>query len=325
LMDSRSYATGTTPIEIKEGSQLAIVAAGWPLVEKVDSPGVQERRRGQFVPDKLRPHLRGDLSVRGTSTDNPGELLLDGLLVEGKLAVAQTASDGQPASLGGLKVSHCTLVSPNGGIEVQGRNAQLHLRLERTISGGVLVKPATAALEIAESIVLGSIAALETPADIQSSTIFGPSNVRRLDAGNSIFADVATVTLRQEGCVRFSFLAQGSKTPRRFQCQPDTALDLRASAIAKEKGLPKPDPLDPAEIALITGRLRPLFTSMELAAPGFAQLSSLCSEEIRTGAEDGSEMGAFRHLLQPLRAANLRTSLTDYLRVGLEAGLFFVT
>ncbi len=47
--------------------------------------------------------------------------------------------------------------------------------------------------------------------------------------------------------------------------------------------------------------------------------------EITSGAEDGAEMGAFRHLRQPQRLGNLATVLDEYLRVGLEAGHIFVT
>jgi hypothetical protein len=36
-------------------------------------------------------------------------------------------------------------------------------------------------------------------------------------------------------------------------------------------------------------------------------------------------MGAFRFLQQPQREANLRMSLGEYLRFGLEAGLVFST
>jgi hypothetical protein len=36
-------------------------------------------------------------------------------------------------------------------------------------------------------------------------------------------------------------------------------------------------------------------------------------------------MGAFSHLKQPQREANLRASLEDNLRFGLEAGLFYIT
>jgi hypothetical protein len=36
-------------------------------------------------------------------------------------------------------------------------------------------------------------------------------------------------------------------------------------------------------------------------------------------------MGVFNHLQQPQREANLRAALEEYLRFGLEAGLFYVT
>jgi hypothetical protein len=54
------------------------------------------------------------------------------------------------------------------------------------------------------------------------------------------------------------------------------------------------------------------------------QLATACAAELRTGAEDGSEMGVFSHLRQPQREANVRVSLNEYLRFGLEAGIFFV-
>jgi hypothetical protein len=46
---------------------------------------------------------------------------------------------------------------------------------------------------------------------------------------------------------------------------------------------------------------------------------------VRRGAEDESEMGALSSLKQPQREDDLRVRLDEYLRVGLEAGLFFVT
>jgi hypothetical protein len=47
--------------------------------------------------------------------------------------------------------------------------------------------------------------------------------------------------------------------------------------------------------------------------------------EIRTGAEDQSEMGAMRDLYVPQREAHLRARLGEYLRFGLEAGIFYVS
>ena len=46
---------------------------------------------------------------------------------------------------------------------------------------------------------------------------------------------------------------------------------------------------------------------------------------IRAGADDEAEMGAFHDLFQPQRESNLRTRLDEYVRFGLEAGIFFET
>ena len=69
--------------------------------------------------------------------------------------------------------------------------------------------------------------------------------------------------------------------------------------------------------------MRPQFTSLRLGDPAYAQLSRRCPAAIRTGADDGAEMGAFHDLYQPQREAHLRTRLAEYLRFGLEAGVFY--
>jgi hypothetical protein len=68
-----------------------------------------------------------------------------------------------------------------------------------------------------------------------------------------------------------------------------------------------------------------VFTSLRYSQPAYAQLSLQCAAEISTGAEDGSEIGAFSLVKQALRVANLRASLDEYLRFGLEAGMFFAS
>jgi hypothetical protein len=67
-----------------------------------------------------------------------------------------------------------------------------------------------------------------------------------------------------------------------------------------------------------------VFTSVDFGDPGYAQLALNCAPEIHSGADDGAEMGVFDYLKQPQREANLRSSLDEYLRFGLEAGIFFV-
>jgi hypothetical protein len=165
-------------------------------------------------------------------------------------------------------------------------------------------------LHIADSIVGGGIEALGIPADIQRTTVFSSTFVQTLQAGNSIFAGGLQVYRRQQGCVRFSLVPDGSSTPRRFRCQPDLAL-------AGET--------DPVKQASIKARLAPIFTSERYGDPSYGQLASACASEIRAGAEDGSAMGAFSSLREPQREANLRSGLNEYLRFGLEAGIFYVT
>jgi hypothetical protein len=103
----------------------------------------------------------------------------------------------------------------------------------------------------------------------------------------------------QEGCVRFSYIPPGSLVPRRHRCQPTAA----------------------SEDLLI----RPVLTARRFGDAAYCQLDGRCAAEIREGADDGAEMGAFHDLFQPQRVANLRTRLDEYLRFGLEAGVFLAS
>ena len=150
------------------------------------------------------------------------------------------------------------------------------------------------------------------PASLQRVTVFGAVHVRELGlASEVIFVDAAVTERHQVGCVRFSYVPDDlSLTPRRYRCQPDSALN----------GV-----TDPAQQAAIRLRLEPAFASTRYGDPAYAQLSLACANEIRTGAEDGSEMGAFCFLKQPQRATSLRVRLQEYLPFGLEPGLIYVT
>ena len=120
-----------------------------------------------------------------------------------------------------------------------------------------------------------------------------------LEASNSIFTGAVTAIRRQVGCVRFCYLPLESRAPRRYRCQP-------ADATA-------------------AGRVAPQFTALAYGRPGYGQLATACPAEIAAGADDGGEMGAFHFLHQEQRRKGLRAALDEYLRFGLEAGMFFVT
>ena len=71
--------------------------------------------------------------------------------------------------------------------------------------------------------------------------------------------------------------------------------------------------------------MKPEFTAEQYGLPAYFQLSRSAPEELVTGAEDGSEMGAYCHLKQPQRESNLRIRLEEYLPFGLEYGIIYVT
>jgi hypothetical protein len=100
------------------------------------------------------------------------------------------------------------------------------------------------------------------------------------------------------------------------------ARKLRAAAAAGTT-------LSPADLDAIRDDVRswllPSFTDTHYGLPGYGQLLVSCPQQIQTGAEDGSEMGAFCFLKQPQRVLSLRVRLQEYLPFGLEPGLIYVT
>jgi hypothetical protein len=332
VVDSRTYTENlTTPnnhiiipgASNKLPSRLFIIA-GSPPRWLLDITETDVPRSVQKVIDEVghdvRPHLDGNLSVKGTAAASalPGELIVDGLLIEGKVTVLA-------GNLGALRLVHSTMVPEEGGLSVseskneETQNINLCISLERTICGPILLPPSVLALTLRDSIVDSFVnnesgTAIDTigaAATVKTSTVFGATNVRSLDASEAIFTGQVQAKRRQIGCVRFCYVPPGSQIPRRYRCQPDLALQAAAGNATEEENTLR--------------RILPRFTSEKYGDPAYAQLSRKCPEEISTGAEDGSEMGAFNHLKQPQREANLRAALDEYLRFGLEAGIFYIT
>ena len=128
----------------------------------------------------------------------------------------------------------------------------------------------------------------------------------------------------QSGCARFSYIPPGSKVPRRYRCQPSLALADAMRALTAEN--PTPTPVQEAAVERrVFGRMRPAFTQTRYGRPGYLQLLTSAPREIRTGADDESEMGLWHMVFQPQRESNLRTRLDEFLPSGLEAGFFYET
>ncbi len=334
VMDSRSYTdalTAANAIELKDGSSLMLVAADWPVIGAIENVSVGERKPGRIVPSGVRPHLDCDIEILGSAPGEsltPGTLILDGFIVEGDVTVLE-------GNLGTLRLAHVNLFDDGAGtgrLVVQANassgapgtyNENLSVVFERSIARQLDLSASVARLLTIDSIIhneVGSppvaIDAGKTRADIRSTTVLGETALRTIEGENSIFMDALRVERRQEGCVRYCSLHEDSVTPRRFRCQPDLAIQLRDSG--------EESPHVGFSDELTRERVRPTFASKSPGHPAYLRLRTGAPAEIRTGAEDGSEMGALFHLKQAQRETNLRTNLGEYLRFGKEVSVFFV-
>jgi hypothetical protein len=260
-----------------------------------------------------------------------GKLVLDGLVIQGGALRLPLAADTEPRE---LVLRDCTLVpgrtlAPDGNAVAPGAPSLViehpfaKVTLERCITGPLVVT-ADAEVHLLDSIVdAGSpenVAYAASPAgapggelSAEECTVIGKCSAKLVRLGSNciFFARLGeppsetwlapfVVECRQEGCLRFSFVPSGSVTPRRHRCVPDT-------------GHPG---------------VEPHFTSLRYGDPGYAQLRASTDAAIRTGADDGGElgeMGVCHALRQPRREANLRIRLDEYLRFGLHAGIFYAT
>lgn len=325
VLDNSSY-DGDLNIELRANCTLVIASGQW----LDDSPVAGVWPRARLVPDGRRPHVRGNVRIEtpdAGGSERERVLVWDGLLLDGVLAVA-------PGQLDRLRIAHSTLVPERGALTVEagaaGKNGTLVLELDHSWVGSLrAASDAVASLSVADSIVDASLSlgpAIDAPSSravVLRSTVLGASSVRELEASDAIFSGDLLVERRQTGCLRYSFCpALTSLTPRRFRCQPDLALaELEAG-----DGWSALDGAERAsQRASVLAQVSPMFASTRYGDPNYGMLAVSCHTGIRRGAENSSEMGAFAALDAPLREANLRASLDDFLPFGLEAGVFFVT
>jgi hypothetical protein len=285
-------------------------------------------------------------------------LTLDGLLVTGRGLQLRGPDNNrdpaaEPAGCGDMcdiTLRHCTLV-PGWGLDcdcdptrpaepsVEIFNSTAQVRIEHSILGAIQVVANEAAtdpiqLRLSDSLwdatdndlfVLSGLegAAAYASLEIARCTVFGKILTHQIAlAENCIFGASACVARRQKGCVRYCYVAAGSRTPRRFECQPDLVLAAVAERFARgEITAGQRDAAQAAEQA----RVEPVFNSARYGTPAYGQLAGTCAPEITSGADDESEIGAFHDLYQPQRAANLRTRLDEYTPAGMDAGIINAT
>jgi len=293
-----------------------------------------------------QPDLPDALSVTG----KPGSrFTLDGLLVAGRGVWIE-------GGLASVTIRHSTLVpgwslqqdcEPRRAAEpslilsnVPNENEYIKcVNIEHSIIGSIQtnqdeVRTEPIRIQISDSILDATSPELEALGSVDSSvaharlkvarsTVFGRVEAHAIDlAENSILEGCVRVARRQWGCMRFCYVTPDSRTPRRYNCQPDLVeqmvreeLKMKAATEEEKEAAPRRE----------RERVRPRFNSVRYGTPAYCQLAEDCAEEIKRGADDESEMGAFHDLFQPQREANLRARLDEYTPAGTEAGIIFAS
>ena len=327
IIDSGVYTEEQLSISLGKNESLQIRAAN--------------RKRPVIDLTEREPDRTGALAVQEGITGTAGSrLILDGLLIFG-WGIDITGP------LAEVTIRHCTLV-PGWDLEhdCEPKNAdQASLTLtntdacvtiEHSILGSIEVnedevRQEPIAIKISDSILdaANNEEALSTSdrpkriahakLTILRTTVLGKILVHAIElAENSIFTGLVRVARSQIGCMRFCYVPDGSRTPRRYNCQPD----LVEQAVDEDDTIP--DTEKGAEKHRESDRVEPVFNSVRYGTPTYCQLADSCAEEIRRGADDESEMGVFHDLFQPQRAANLRARLDEYTPAGMEAGIIYV-
>lgn len=315
IVDSRTYGVNGT-----HGGTRHLAIAGRSLVVR--------GRDGQI------PCIDGSLVADGGT--NQGTFRIEGIWMRGSVGLTgavrfeladATLLPGEAAPSISSVVSLVGQASP----EV---SAALSVRIERSIVGPVRIASDGAEMSIHESIVDGvggvaiggydpearvaSIVGVGTStagrgaprSTIDSVTVFGSSELAELDsAKDSIFTGPVVVQRLHKGTLRYCFVADGSRTPQRFRCEPDLALARSPESLAP----------------IVRDRMTPMFTSRRFGHPGYGQLSADCAHALLTAGSEGGAPGAFEKRHPTSWTGAMRMALAEFLPAGLDASITFVT
>jgi hypothetical protein len=252
--------------------------------------------------NESRPYIRLTSNwVLRTPADADAELLLDGIWL-GSTGDYEVILRGDYEK---VTICHATF-DPGGVNDVKGNPIRpvplvIEAKVEKLvvmncIMGRIFTRDdgVVEDIEICDSILDATdpgVSALELPlgrAEMRRVTVFGGIDVNWLWSSEALITGAVDVTNTQDdGCFRFSAAPiSQSRLPRRYESH---------------------DLIDAAHI----------FTSRQFGQPGYAQLSQTAPLELVRGAENGSEIGAFSGLANPIKLDSLRAKVDEYMPFGL--------
>ena len=292
IQDALNAVTGGGVVEISNSGRYTET----PAINVKAGQRVELRADNEHRPTIV---LGGDLIING-ATDS--QVTLNGLLIAGGAIRVNGA-------LRALRLRHCTLLPsltpslivdlPDVAIEIDHciiGALRVHERSNVSITDSIVDATNDAAVALAAANGTDASGTLQ----IADSTVIGTVHTLELKyASNSIFMSDVRSEKKQSGCVRFCYLPLTSIVPRRYRCQPE------------EEGE-----------AL---RVKPQFTSLAYGDPGYGQLASAQRRRFAQALMTRRRWARSMNYTQPQRETNLRIRLDEYLRFGLEAGIFYVT
>ena len=287
---ARALLAGQQLIVVGDGRPLAITAApGSDLAQALGLTGAAARTRAVVgaPADAVAAAAGGEVTVTDrfgvdrTVTVAAGTADLPSLA--DRLQAAVRAADPEFGSVLVGELDGALVLAPGGGDTVTVTGSRTDLETAWSL-GLVSPRPAIAA---------DPSGAPGAALSLERCTVFGDVEVGEVGTiADSIITGVITSERLQTGCIQYSWISPGSRTPRQHDCQPATA---------------QTPP--------------PTFASRRYATAGYARLRRTGATALIRGASDGFEMGAMARLRQTQRDDNLRRGIEEFLRVGLEAGV----
>ena len=319
---------GTGTVEIADSQTYPGLAAALTLSIPPAAPAsavVMLRARNQQRPLVRWPGGGGSWIINGQG----GSLALQGLWLHGADLVLRGTFDtvrlrlmtldpgtqgksGAPfaTAIDGMELAPSTLWiegevqdlvlerSITGPIRARGAGFVERLHASDSIVQSIAAQPAPSVAPSAAPTLVAVVPAIEATSgevSLARCTVLGPIAVHRLNATECILDEIATVEDTQHGCVRFSAYADGSVLHAPYR-----------SVKVSPHG--------------------PLFRSRRFGEPDYARLYRLADtaiiaravgDTILGGAQNESEMGAFKSENIPLRQRGLAAKYEEYAPLGI--------
>lgn len=258
-----------------------------------------------------RPFVRLETNwVLNTGSNEDARLVLDGLWLGG--AGNRNISVILRGNYECVIIRHCSF-DPGGVQNILGQNINPlrlvvegfveKLCIESSIMGPVSMAASGTIEEVFvyDSILqsadntLPALALAEGVVTMERCTVLGSVELHQLFATETLITQASNVVNTQQGCFRFGAAPAGSRLPK------------------------------PYESLLFETDTNHWFTSQSFGHYAYAQLSETAPQEVQEGAANGSEMGAYSHLFNPIKLQGLKTKIDEYMPFGLIPIFIFKT